>query len=149
MRAIVIYDSKHGNTEQIAQAIAAGVAEAGAAVECRKISMSSEEDLRGVDLWVLGSMTRWGGAPFVLRTLLKNGLKEEGAKSKRGAVFDTRYAHMAKGASENLAATFAKAGVEVIGAEHFVVAGLKGPLLEGEVERAHAYGIKLGRALST
>jgi flavodoxin len=148
MRAIVIYDSKHGNTEQVAQAITSGVAETGVVVECRKISISSEEDLRGVDLWILGSMTHWGGAPFVLRTLLKNGLKEEGARSKRGAVFDTRYANMAKGASENLAATFTKAGVEVLGAEHFVVAGMKGPLLEGELERARAYGIRLGRALS-
>jgi flavodoxin len=147
MRAIVIYDSKHGNTEKIAEAIAAGVAEAGVAVECRKISMSSEEDLRGVDLWILGSMTRWGGAPFVLRTLLKNGLKEEGAKAKRGAVFDTRYANMTKGASENLSALFTKAGVDVIGEEHFVVAAMKGPLQEGEVERAHAYGLKLGRKL--
>ena len=93
-------------------------------------------------------MTRWGGAPFVLRTLLKNGLKEEGTKSKRGAVFDTRYANMAKGAAENLAAIFAKSGVEVIGAEHFTVAALKGPLLEGEAERARAYGVKLGRKLS-
>lgn len=145
MRAIIIYDSKHGNTEQVAQAIASGLAESGIETECRKLAASSEEDLVGRDLWVLGSGTRWGGAPLGMKTLLRNGLKEDGIRSKKGAFFDTRFADMGKGASDNLAAIFSKSGAEVIATEHFTVAAMRGPLLEGELDKAKAFGVKLGR----
>jgi flavodoxin len=146
MRAIVIYDSKHGNTEKIAEAIASGLREAGVEVECRKLALSSEEDLVGRDLWVLGSGTRWGGAPLGMKTLLRNGLKEDAIRSKRGAFFDTRFADMGKGAAETFSAIFSKSGAEVIATEHFTVLAMRGPLLEGEEEKAKAFGLRLGRS---
>jgi hypothetical protein len=80
-----------------------------------------------------------------MKTLLRNGLKEDGIRSKKGAFFDTRFADMGKGAADNLAAIFSKSGAEVIATEHFTVAAMRGPLLEGEVERAKAFGTKVGR----
>jgi flavodoxin len=147
MRAIVIYGSKHGNTEKVAMAVAAGMADAGVGAECRSIAASSEEDLLGMDLWVFGSVTRWGGAPLVMRTLLRNGLKEDGARKKRAAVFDTRYHGMGKGAAESMSSILSKAGVQVVASDHFTVKGIKGPLLEGEEERARAFGAAVARAV--
>jgi len=151
MRAMVVYDSKHGNTERIAEAIAKGLTGSGvSSVTVIWVSKACEDDFHDIDLWVVGSPTRWGGPTFKVRTLLSNAIRYEG-KGRRFAVFDTRYEKVHTGASEKLRAILAKGGLtEVIEPEHFVVLGGNGPLKEGEESRAEAYGKRIAeRALIT
>lgn len=144
MRAMVVYDSKHGNTERIAEAIAKGLTGSGvSSVKVMWVSKACEDDFHDIDLWVVGSPTRWGGPTFKVRTLLSNAIRYEG-KGRRFAVFDTRYEKVHTGASEKLRAILKNGGLtEVIEPEHFVVLGGNGPLKEGEGSRAEAYGKRI------
>ena len=140
MNVLVLYDSKHGNTEKVAQAIAVGLREGGlGTVECRALALSGEEDFRGRDLWVLGTPTHYGNVPFRFSALLKNALKEE-HPGVRTAVFDTRMKNFPKGAVVKLRKILEKNGKPVIAEASFVVDGMRGPLAEGEEEKARLFG---------
>jgi flavodoxin len=140
MNALVLFDSKHGNTERIAQAIAAGLREEGIEpVECRALSQSGEEDFRGRDLWVLGTPTHYGSVPFRFSTLLKNALKEDHPGAKV-AIFDTRMKDFPKGSAVKLRKILEKKDKPIIAEDSFVVVGMRGPLAEGEEERARLFG---------
>jgi flavodoxin len=141
MKVVLVYDSKHGNTERIAQAIAKGLAGSGLTdVRVLWIAKACEDDFHEMDLWIIGSPTRWGGPTFRMRTLLNNAIKYE-AKGQRAAVFDTRYEKMHSGASERLKAILERGGLTLVTEpEHFVVNGGSGPLKEGEEARAELFG---------
>ncbi|MBE3119047.1 MAG: flavodoxin family protein, partial [Candidatus Atribacteria bacterium] len=59
MKAMIVYDSTHGNTEKIAEAIAGGM---GRGTKVRRPQAVGAEEMRGVDLLVVGSPTL-GGRP--------------------------------------------------------------------------------------
>jgi len=147
MNALVLYDSKHGNTEKIAQAIAAGLHEGGIeSVECRSLASSGEEDFQGKDLWVLGTPTHYGNVPFRFSTLLKNALREEHPEVKT-AIFDTRMKNFPKGAMVKLRKILEKKGKSVVAEESFVVEGMRGPLVEGEAEKARLFGKEIASSM--
>jgi flavodoxin len=147
MKALVLYDSKHGNTEKVAQAIAAGLQEGGLdTVECRALAASGEEDFRGKDLWVLGTPTHYGSVPFRFSILLKNALKEDHPGVK-AAVFDTRMKDFPKGAVLKLRKVLEKREKPVIADASFVVDGMRGPLVEGEEERAMLFGKQIAASV--
>jgi|WetSurMetagenome_2_1015567.scaffolds.fasta_scaffold14953_2 flavodoxin len=141
MKIILVYDSRHGNTERIAQAIVKGLAGSGLTdVRVLWIAKACEDDFHDMDLWIIGSPTRWGGPTFKMRTLLNNAMKYEG-KGKRAAVFDTRYEKVHSGASERLKTILERGGLTLVTEpEHFVVNGGSGPLKEGEEDRAELFG---------
>ncbi|HID19877.1 MAG TPA: FprA family A-type flavoprotein [Methanophagales archaeon] len=56
-RAIIIYETRSGNTEMMAKAIETGLKEAGVEVEREKAARANADDLKGVDAVVLGSPT--------------------------------------------------------------------------------------------
>jgi flavodoxin len=147
MKALVLFDTKHGNTEKIAQAITAGLIEGQiGSVECRALSQSGEEDFRGKDLWVLGTPTHYGTVPFRYSALLKNALKEElpGVKT---AIFDTRMKDFPKGAAVKIRKILVKKGKPILAEASFVVEGMRGPLAEGEEERARLFGKQIAESL--
>ena len=147
MKALVLFDSKHGNTEKIAQAITVGLKEGQVeTVECRALSQSGEEDFRGKDLWVLGTPTHYGTVPFRYSALLKNALKEE-HPGVRTAIFDTRMKDFPKGAAVKLRKILEKKGKLILAEASFVVDGMRGPLAEGEEERAKVFGKQIAKSL--
>jgi flavodoxin len=147
MKAIVLFDSKHGNTEKIAHAIAAGLKEGGVeTVECRSFAISGEEDFRNKDLWVLGTPTHYGRVPFRFSVLLKDALREDHQGTKT-AVFDTRMKDFPEGAAIKLRKVLEKKGRQVIAEASFVVVGMRGPLVEGEEERARLFGKGIAETL--
>ncbi|MGD0818268.1 MAG: flavodoxin family protein [Methanomassiliicoccales archaeon] len=147
MKALVLYDSKHGNTAKVAHAITDGLKEEGLdAVECRSLAESGEEDFRGKDLWVLGTPTHYGSVPFRYSTLLKNALKEDHPGIKV-AIFDTRMKDFPKGAVVKLRKILEKKGRPVIADASFVVDGMRGPLAEGEEERAMLFGKEIADSM--
>ena len=59
-KGIVIYYSRSGNTEEMAQIIAEGMNENGLATECKAVGDVKIEDLGGYDAIVVGSPTYYG-----------------------------------------------------------------------------------------
>ena len=84
MNALVIYDSVFGNTEKIAQSIAAALG-----TKSIPVSQADAGQLRGLDLLVVGSPTR-GFRPTEGVSKLLNGLPKNHLAGAHVAAFDTR-----------------------------------------------------------
>jgi flavodoxin len=151
MKTLIIYDSVFGNTERIAQTIAA-------ALETRAIPVSQADvgQLRGLDLLVVGSPTR-GFRPTEGIARLLNGLPKHHLAGVRVAAFDTRIALetidskalrfiVDKGgyAASTIAKALEKKGGRLAAqGEGFFVTGEQGPLKGGELECAAAWAGRL------
>ncbi len=142
MKALVVYDSTFGNTEAIAQAIAGALG-----VEARRVARVAPGDLVNYDLIVVGAPTNGGQATVPMRSFLKS-LDKTTVGGIAVAVFDTRDTHRwvsifgyaAKRMNKQLAGYGAKPVAEP---EGFFVTGTKGPLKDGELERAEAWARSL------
>ena len=150
MKALVIYDSFFGNTEQIAQAIgnALGSPED---VEVLRVGNVKPEQLTGLTLLIVGSPTRGFRPTPAISNLLKS-IPKNGLKGVKVAAFDTRFAvdeiesyvfilrilvNIFGYAAKPIADRLEKKGGElIIPPEGFFVGGTEGPLKEGELERA-------------
>ena len=153
MKTLVVYDSVFGNTEKVAQAIAASLDTS--ALPVRDVTL---EMLSRLDLWVVGSPTR-GFRPTEDTAKLLNGLPKNHLVGMKVAAFDTRILLDTIGskalrflvdkggyAASTIAKALQKKGGEVIAdPEGFLVTGEQGPLKEGELERAAAWGTALAR----
>jgi hypothetical protein len=159
MKARVVYESMWGNTEQVAAAVGRGLG--GAPVT--DVTDTSASELEDLDLLVVGgpthafSMSRAAtrhdahqrGAP---RGSDRGGIRELLAELPRDlhvpvATFDTRVAKV-----RHLPGSAAKAAekelrqdhhARVVARESFLVEDTPGPLLDGELERAEAWGTEL------
>ena len=130
MKTLVIYDSLHGNTEKIAQAI--GEAIHGQVCRVGEVNLA---DLKGFDLLILGSPTHGGWFTEGVRDLLKASPALEGVKV---VVFDTRTKKSIFGfAAPRIVRSLEKNGGNLLAPpEGFIVLGIQGPLKDGELERA-------------
>jgi len=149
MKALIVYDTKHGMTEQVAKAIMNGMKEGDIAeIVLKKAADVVEEDFKAADAWILGSPVHIGGATGEAKKALKLAIGTATA-GKKGTAFDTRFANTkGKAAAEKLAEKMEEAGVKkVIEPQGFVVLKTKGPLAEGEEGKATAFGKQIAAAL--
>jgi len=144
MQAVVVYDSVYGNTEKVAQAIGEGI---GSGVPVLQAAGAQASDLEGLELLVVGSATHGGRPTEALQGFLARveGVSLDGIKV---AAFDTRLATRLVAvfgyAVKRIAAELEGRGGKLVASpEGFVVGGRKGPLQEGELERATAWGRKI------
>jgi len=156
MKALVVYHTVYGNTEQIAQAIGRGIGgEMEVWVSCA--SAFAPQRMTGLDLLVVGSATQRFRPLPSLSAFLKS-IPETDLKGIKVAAFDTRLTEEAIHkvrilsffvglfgyAAEPIAKSLQSQGGElVIEPQGFYVAGTEGPLVEGELERAEAWGRQL------
>jgi len=149
MKALVVYDSVFGNTEQIARAIGKALA-SHIDVNILRASDVKPEHLGGLKLLIVGSPTRQFRPTAAITRFLK-GIARDGLNGVSVAVFDTRFkkADIEKTpvlpffvkifgyAAKPMANRLEKKGAElVIPPEGFYVNDTEGPLKEGELERA-------------
>ena len=149
MKALIIYDSFFGNTEQIAQAMGNAL-DSPEDVEILRVSDVKPEQLTGVTLLIVGSPTRGFRPTPTISNLLKS-IPENGLQGVKVAAFDTRFTvdeiessvfilrilvnlfgYAAKPIADRLEK---KGGGLIIPPEGFFVEGTEGPLKEGELER--------------
>jgi hypothetical protein len=169
MRALVVYESMFGNTRDVAVSIAEGLRERAFEVVLAEVS-DAPQSPEAFDLVVVGgpihawSMTRANtreGAREEARQELVDtvsqgdGIREwlqrlpDLSSPIRCATFDTQTktkwfptGSAAKPAAKKLRAH----GFELVAdPEHFLVEGKYGPMIDGEVERARAWGSGLVR----
>ena len=159
MKAMVVYDSGYGNTEQIAQAIgnALGPLET---VEILRVGNVRPEQFAGLDYLIVGSPTQRFRPTGAIKGLLKS-IPRNGLQGVKVAAFDTRltvaeieevrvlafFVRIFGYAAKPIAAGLEKNGGElVVPPEGFYVHGMEGPLLEGELERAAGWAQRITSA---
>ena len=151
MNALVLYDSKFGNTERIAETIALAFQEA---VPTRLSAIEDVPDLAealvGVDVLVVGGPTQMHGVSAGLRRLVES-LGDESLKTIRTAAFDTRLHGMkvvTGSAAVRLGRLLRRRGAWlVVPPASFIVEAREGPLQPGEVEHANAWAAEVLRAV--
>lgn len=162
-RAVVVYESMFGNTQEIARAIADGLGSVpGMEVVTEEVGRAPAL-VAGADLLVVG-------APTHALTLSRPATRKDAASKARGALvsagvgvrewlevvelagappvaatFDTRIKKPLLPGSAAKAARrlLHRRGIQVVDVESFWVADLLGPLRDGEVERARRWGVGL------
>ncbi|HSN35705.1 MAG TPA: flavodoxin family protein [Arthrobacter sp.] len=147
MRALVVYDSANGNTRSVAEAISDALdrmAASSVAVEDFK-----PETLAAGDLLVVGSpINGWRPTPKI--TALLSALGNGRLKGVKAAGFDTRVRMFIHGdAAKKITHALKTGGADIIAEPMpFYVKGGEGPLREGEIEKAKAWGRTLLTSLT-
>lgn len=163
MRAIVVYESHWGNTAEIARAIAEGIGPDARALNTDEASASVVAD---ADLVVAGAPIMAFGLPS--DTMIANVARDprapvagdishpslrhwlEGLPPSRAASasFETKLRWSPGGATGAIDERFHQAGFRTIAkSQKFWVASMYGPLRDGEVERARAWGSQLAATI--
>jgi flavodoxin I len=137
MKTLVIYDSVHGNTRKIAEAIGEA---AGGEVKEQRAGEVDTARLKDFDLVFIGAPTH-GGRPTKAMQDFLDKVQADALKGTNVAAFDTRltarWVRIFGYAAGRIGSTLEKKGGTLIGSpEGFFVKGTEGPLKEGERERA-------------
>ncbi|MCW7078510.1 MAG: NAD(P)H-dependent oxidoreductase [Canidatus Methanoxibalbensis ujae] len=97
VRILVVYDSRTGNTEEMAKSVAEGVRKAGAEVVLKRADDVSLEDMKRADGIILGSPTHFGTMSDRMKALIDESVRIRGdLDGKIGACFSSS-AHYAGG----------------------------------------------------
>jgi flavodoxin len=157
MYAVVVYDSKFGNTEKIAEAIARGVATSGTAhvLSIAQTVDNGQPAGERPHLMLIGGPTQRRAATKALRAFV-----DALPISLLGvpmAAFDTRYRGakwMMGSAAAEVASVLRAAGAHEVAAPESFYMSRGGPLdrqqLEpGEIERAEQWGREVAAAMAT
>jgi len=139
MKALIVYDSVYGNTEKIARAIAEAITPSGE-VKVLRAGEANPSELASIDLLIVGSPTHGGRPTLAIQDLL-NKVPKLSLQGINVAAFDTRiptklvrvFGYAAGRIAGNLKR---KGGTLIASPVGFFVTGSKGPLKEGELERA-------------
>lgn len=171
MRTVVVYESMFGNTRTIGDAIAEGL-RGGDDLRVGTVDEIAPETVGDADLIVAGGPTQSRSmakpnareAAMKNRALKKFGPIEPGRESLRGwldrlptgdglvAAFDTRFdkpTFLTGSAAREIAGALARKGYTLVESQSFFVKTTGGPLLDGEADRARAWGRELGARVET
>jgi hypothetical protein len=164
MKALIVYESMYGNTQAVADAVAAGLVP-GAAVEIRPVHAAGTPPA-DLDLLVVVGPTHMDGlATAMSRSMAASAAKEDAGKlapggteqpglrewlrdldaphGARAVAYDTRgdaRAAVTGSASRGSARRLRRRGLDVVDRNSFLVADAEGPLEDGELDRARAWG---------
>jgi len=139
MKALIVYDSVYGNTEKIARAIAEAITPS-YEVKVLGAGEANPSELASIDLLIVGSPTHAGRPTPAVQEFLNKDPKPA-LQGINVAAFDTRittklvrvFGYAAGRIARNLKG---KGGTLIASPEGFFVTSTKGPLKEGELERA-------------
>jgi flavorubredoxin len=148
--AIVIFDSKFGNTGEIAKSLAGGLQKAGLDVDCLNMRDVKVESLADYDLIAVGAPTQAFTASKPMKDFLHKLENIEVLKGKRGFAFDTKFASRLSGsASKYIEGQLSKLGMEIVRPrQSAIVKKSEGPLEEGEPETFERIGYEIGVTLN-
>jgi Flavodoxin len=174
MDVLIIYESLYGNTQAIAGAIADGLREAAEAdVAVVAAPQVSGDRLVTAGLLVIGGPTHVHGMTSARsrqaaqRDAAKHHLPEPDVTQpamrdwfddiapgdgRRAAAFDTRIDKpkiLTGSAAHGIADRLRRHGYDVVDEQSFLVEGTAGPIHEGELDRAHAWGRTLAARVTT
>jgi flavodoxin len=143
MNTLVVYFSKFGNTQMLAEAIAASLSSNGNVRTMISSDDLTVDDLKDADLVMMGSPTHNMNLPKSVKPVFDD-LPKRILRGTPVAAFDTSYKMSwllnQFTASKRLARKLRKLGGKlVLPPEIFHVMEREGPLYEGEIERAQTW----------
>lgn len=167
MRAVVVFESLWGNSEQIARQIASGISEARSSLEVEVRQATADVlPVEAVELIVVGGPTH---AFSMSSPSTRQGAKQQGAtaipaagirewiaaqpspsRPVRVATFDTRVVspRLPGSAAKKAMKRLVRLGFQPLDApETFGVHGYGGPIADGELSRAREWGARLAASL--
>lgn len=157
MKSLIVYDSAYGNTAKVANIIRDSLAEYGTA-SLKQVEEVRSEDIKVADLIVVGSPTQGGRATGPTLQFIE-ALPAKVMRGKKIALFDTRFDMEAQKfglrvlmrtigyAATKMASAAKRKGWDVISNPMgFIVDDTKGPLRDGETERAAKWASDLAHA---
>jgi menaquinone-dependent protoporphyrinogen IX oxidase len=151
MKGIVVYDTSYGNTKKVAETITETLKESG--IEVDLFDVKDVKKLSGKDygFLVLGSPTKFGTMSFSMKGFLGK-VKSEEWMNKPFVAFDTENPENVEkkqgSAGEKIAAKLMEKKMNQLAPVlKALVHEMKGPLLEGEVERTKEYAKGLAAKL--
>lgn len=149
MNTTIVYFSKFGHTQQVAETMGRALESANGQVRLVSAEELVVADLAAADLVVTGSPTHNMNLPESVRPVLDR-LPKRCLRGKQIAAFDTSYKMNWLLARFTAAPRLSKkmrklGGKQATRPESFYVAGREGPLFDGELERAEKWAISLIR----
>ena len=149
-KAIVIYESKYGNTKRVAETIIAGINEIERIEAVLKEPKHAEPtEVFDYDVILIGSPNHIGGPTRGIKKFIDK-LGKTGLEGKLGAVFDTYMGgdfnkavrKMEKRINEKIP------GLKLITSGLSIkVGGFKGPIVEGELPKCKEFGNKIAKQM--
>jgi len=151
MKGIVIYDTSYGNTKRIAETIAETLKESGIEVDLFDVKDVKKLSAKDYNFLVLGSPTKFGTMSFAIRFFLGK-VESEEWMNKPFAAFDTENPENVEkkqgSAAEKIAEKLRdKKMSQLLPVLKALVLGMKGPLIDGEIERTKEYAKGLATKL--
>ena len=148
MNVLIVFDTKHGNTQKVAELIADGINSVeGNEIEVLNVNDFDLNEGKTYDLLIIGSPNHVGSHVKSIKKFIKN-LSSANVKASSFAAFDTYMSKdfekavkkMEKQISENLPnSTMALPGLSI------KVGGMKGPIVEEDLSKCKEFGIKLAK----
>jgi len=145
MKTLIVYDSVHGNTQQVAEEISqvliCELKEQGD-VRLKRVDEFALDELADVDLLILGGpVRRHSVSPSIAKILIE--MPSCALHGIAVAAFDTRYvlsANLSGSVASQMARLLRRLGArQVVQSESFAIDGKLGPLRAGELERAERW----------
>lgn len=157
MKVLVVYETKYGNTKKAAEAIGEGIEEKGHDVSLVKVNIANKENVKDFEVIVIGSPTYAGSHAGSIKRFIKS-LAEQKLEEKQIVVFDTHIG----GGGEGSGGGFLKKAVQkmekqiqkeipklkkITNGLQVAVKGIKGPLVEGELQKCKKFGKEIASLL--
>lgn len=143
MKTVIVYDSWYKNTEELAKEIRDAFGRGASLINAQD---GLQPNLMGVDMLVVGSPTHGGVATPAIEDFMHS-LKADELEGIYAAAFDTRvpsrWVRFIGFASDRIGRHLKEKGASLVGTEGFIVRHKKGPLKEGELERAKLWALGL------
>ncbi len=151
MKGIVVFDTSYGNTRTIAETILETLKESGIEVNAFYVKDVKKLSAKDYNFLVLGSPTKFGTMSITVNSVMGKVKSEEWA-NKPFVAFDTENPENIErkegSAAEKIAEKLKEKQMnQLLPVLKAVVLGQKGPLQEGEIERAKEYARKLATEL--
>ncbi len=147
-KALVVYDTRFGNTREIAHALARGIYNQGITVDCLEINQLNMSKFDDYDLVAIGGPTHMLGVSNGMKKFLQK-LRCYHNSKKWGFCFDTRVHSKfnrfdLNSAAKRIEKTMKRKGFKLIyPRKSAFVLGREGPLENGAIEAFGKIGMKI------
>lgn len=151
-KVIVAYDSRYGNTEKIAKALAKGIKRQEIAVDSININQIKMDKIADYDFLMIGGPTHMLGISKPMKIFLER-LNTVSVSGKGGFAFDTRNPSRfnrfdLNSAAKKIEKKMKKMKIKIMKRhESALVEGREGPLKQGTQEIFQRLGVEIGNLI--
>jgi flavorubredoxin len=147
-RVVIIYDTKFGNTEKVAMALAEGMKKQRVNVDCLKIDEVDTSKLGDYDLLAIGGPTHTFGLSKPMKDFLQK-LENVNVSGKKAFAFDTKFkSRLAGSAGKRIEKKLKKLGMSIVKSHiSAIVKGGEGPLEDEAEQTFKQIGADIGKSL--